>query len=83
MYCNFNDDGISDFMTVGHGNENMEVSSEYTVAIISKPDGSYYDDRFTESVGYYHGSTIGDFDNDGDVDIFLCDTNNKTSTFYI
>ncbi len=84
MYCDFNDDGIPDFMTVGHGNENLQDPRAYPVAIISNPDGTYYDVRFTESVGYYHGSTLGDFDNDGDIDIFLMDASpDCTSAFWI
>jgi len=84
MSCDFNDDGIPDFMTVGHGNENLQDPRAYPVAIISRSDGTYHDVRFTDSVGYYHGSSVGDFDNDGDVDIFLMDASlDKTSAFWI
>jgi len=83
MSADFNDDGIPDFMTVGHGYDSPPYPGEYTVALLSRPDGSYYDVRFTDLIGYYHGSTLGDFDNDGDVDVFLMDSSNKTSAFLI
>ena len=83
MHCDFNDDGIPDFMTVGHGYDLPPYPGEYAVALLSRPDGSYYDIRFKDLIGYYHGSTLGDFDNDGDVDVFLMDSGNRTSAFLV
>ncbi|MBL4704884.1 MAG: VCBS repeat-containing protein [Flavobacteriales bacterium] len=39
-------------------------------------DGNYtqiYNDEVTDSIGYHHGATLVDYDNDGFLDLYICD----------
>lgn len=73
LYGDFNGDNVPDICFVGHGWDAEPWPGEYPVMLLSSSDGRYEETRFTEIVGYFHGSAAGDFDNDGDLDVFLLD----------
>lgn len=73
MSGDLNGDGIPDFILVGHGYDEEPWPGESPVVVCSNSTGGYYAQIITETVGYYHGSTVGDYDNDGDLDIVLID----------
>lgn len=69
----YNGDGVIDFFLIGHGYDADPFPGEYPVALLSGPNGTYSDSRYTELVSFYHGGASADFDNDGDLDIVLVD----------
>ena len=77
IYGDYNHDGFPDICLLGHGYDGEPWPGEYPVILMSGYDGVYSDVRLTELVSYYHGGASGDFDNDGDLDIFLCDNFGK------
>jgi hypothetical protein len=75
-YADFNDDGYPDFCSFSSGYDRAGMTGDYPVVLMSSPDGTYTDLRFTDyNHGYFHGGTTGDFDNDGDIDILFWDMN--------
>lgn len=83
MYCDFNDDGLPDITIAGHGSEIPGVEGMYPMILMSNSDGTYSELRFPDLFGYHHGSSLGDFDNDGDVDFFLLDAFKGNTAFLI
>lgn len=73
LYGDFNDDNVPDVCFVGHGWDAEPWPGEYPVLLLSAENGLYKETRFTDIIGYFHGSAAGDYDNDGDLDIFLLD----------
>jgi hypothetical protein len=78
IYGNYNGDDMPDICLLGHGYDGEPWPGEYPVLLMSGKDGKYEDVRITEIVSYYHGGASGDIDNDGDLDIFLCDNFGKS-----
>ena len=83
IYGEYNADGIVDICIISHGYDAEPWPGDYPLILLSNTDGSYRDVRFPSIVGYYHGGTAGDFDNDGDTDIFFSDSQNEDSVFLI
>ena len=83
IYGEYNGDGIVDFCIISHGWDAEPFPGDYPLILLSNTDGSYRDVRFPDFVGYFHGGTAGDFDNDGDTDIFFSDSMNEDSVFLI
>lgn len=71
IYGDFNGDGLTDICMIGHGWDYQPWPGEYPILLFSNPDGSYTARRLTDYVSFFHGGTSADFDNDGDLDIFL------------
>lgn len=71
IYGDYNEDGYPDICLIGHGYDTDPWGGEYPVLLMSNPDGFYKDIRFTDYVSFYHGGSQGDYDNDGDLDIFI------------
>lgn len=71
IYGDFNKDGYPDFCPISHGWDHEPWPGDYPVIVLSSPSGEYSNDRYTDVVGYFHGGASGDFDNDGDLDIFM------------
>ena len=80
-YADFNDDGWPDFCSFSSGYDRSGTKGDYPVILMSGPDGVYHDLRFTQWQKWelaedetviqktsFHGGTVGDFDNDGDID---------------
>ena len=73
----YNLDGKPDVFMADHGHEDLESNIFYFAhpsIMLSNEEGSY-DFNVLENLplDFYHGATSGDFDNDGDLDIF-CST---------
>jgi hypothetical protein len=79
LFGDFNNDGFVDFFLVGHGYDAAPLPGEYPVSLMSDGNGGFTEKRYTELVGFFHGATTGDFDNDGDLDIILSDGNQTTN----
>jgi uncharacterized repeat protein (TIGR02543 family) len=74
MYADFNNDDKPDILLIGHGTEQPDARiGIYPMILMSSSSGTYDAVRFEELWGYYHGGSIGDIDNDGDLDIVLPD----------
>ncbi len=74
MYADFNNDEKPDILLIGHGTEQPGARiGVYPIILMSSPSGIYDAVRFEDIWGYYHGGSIGDIDNDGDLDIVLPD----------
>ncbi len=73
FYGDFNGDGNVDIAIVGHGYDGAPWPGESPIILFGSSSGEYTMQYLTEVHGYYHGSCAGDFDNDGDLDIFLLD----------
>ncbi len=71
LTADFNKDKRDDVYLATYGNE-LSGAGEPDVVLLSRPDGSYV--RSTSaalaSPTWSHGASIGDVDNDGDIDIF-------------
>jgi hypothetical protein len=77
-WCDFNNDGMLDFFVTGH---NLN-GNDFEHAVFYRGEGN---NHFTEgnidaiTRVIYSNQALGDFDNDGDIDVFLCGT---TSGFH-
>jgi len=79
IYGDYNNDGFPDIVLLGHGYDTDPWPGEYPVILMSSPSGVYTDIRFKElNGGFYHGGSSGDFDNDGDLDVFILDNFGRT-----
>ncbi len=67
----YNGDTYLDILLVGHGWDHDDFPGEYPVFLYGSANGIFSEKRLTSLVGYFHGGTSGDFDNDGDLDIIL------------
>ena len=73
-YADLNDDGLPDFCSFSSGYDREGMTGDYPVVLMSGPDGVYTDLRYTDyDHGYFHGGTVGDIDNDGDIDVLFWD----------
>ncbi len=74
MYADFNNDDKPDILLIGHGTEQPGARmGVYPMILMSSPSGTFDAIRFENLWGYNHGGSIGDIDNDGDMDIILPD----------
>ena len=71
MYGDYNADGYPDICLLGHGYDIDPWGGEYPIILMSSPSGIFKENRYTDYVSFYHGGSQGDFDNDGDLDIFI------------
>lgn len=81
----FNSDGFVDVFLIGHGWDRDDFPGEYPVLLLGSANGVFLENRLTNYVGYFHGGSSGDFDNDGDLDIILNTTRlgNNQFTFLV
>ena len=73
LNADFNGDRIPDIAFLGHGYDHEPYSGEYPVLVYGSSEGVFSEHRLTDIVGFFHGGSAGDFDNDGDVDLYLQD----------
>lgn len=82
LYGDFNNDGKVDFFLVGHGYDKQPFPGEFLKVLMSNSDGSYTETEFSD-VSFFHGGATGDFDNDGDLDVFVTDAGRGYATIYV
>lgn len=78
--ADFNSDGVLDFINVSHP-EKIEKDTSYLDIVLSNQTGW---EQFTLSTptrfngeGYHHGVSVGDIDNDGDIDFVVAQWHNS------
>ena len=69
----FNGDGYPDICLISHGYDSDPYPGDYPIILLSNGNGGFTDHRYTELIGYFHSGASGDFDNDGDIDLFYLD----------
>lgn len=72
--ADFNGDGLDDVFIAAHGQDGRPFPGENDVLILSTTDGTHVDASDTHLPyleAMSHGTTAGDIDNDGDVDILV------------
>tara|TARA_B110000240_G_scaffold80284_1_gene91542 strand:- start:118 stop:1578 length:1461 start_codon:yes stop_codon:yes gene_type:complete len=69
----FNNDSYVDFFLIGHGYDKQPFPGEFNKSLISNGNGGYIETNYTSLESFYHGGASGDFDNDGDLDVFVTD----------
>jgi hypothetical protein len=66
----FNGDNKMDAFIIGHGYDATPFPGESPVLLINNGSGFNYK-KLNSVSGFFHGGSSADFDNDGDLDIFL------------
>ena len=79
-YGDFNGDGQVDICIVGHGYDAEPWPGASPVFLMSTPSGAYTCTEISETVGFYHGSAVGDVDNDGDLDVLLLNSGDGSTS---
>ena len=79
----YNGDGKPDFFSIGHGLDQPPFPGDYPIALMSNEDGTYTSFEFLDYVSFYHGGSSADYDNDGDLDVFLIDAGRGDAIFFI
>ena|GEM_PF-1547009 len=82
--ADFNSDGILDFVAASHP-EKINEEFSYLDVVISNSFGwtqetLYAPSRFRQE-GYFHGVSVGDVDNDGDIDIVVANFHDSEGQF--
>ncbi len=75
--ADFNGDGRSDLVFVGHGYDFPPYPGEQSRLLIQTPDGRLVSDpaRLPRVDRFTHNVSVADIDRDGDLDIFMCNVN--------
>ena len=75
--ADFNNDGFDDFFAAAHGLDTAPFSGEANLLLLSDPNGGLIDagkdDPLFNYSGYTHAASIGDVNNDGNLDIVTSD----------
>lgn len=74
LVADFNGDGRSDVILVGHGYDFPPFPGEQSRLLIQTPDGRLVEEagRLPSGIKFTHNVAAADIDRDGDVDIFFC-----------
>jgi hypothetical protein len=67
----FNKDGFPDIFFIGHGIDVSPYPGEYPILLTNQDGTGFQETRFENLIGFWHGASSGDVDNDGDIDIVL------------
>ena len=79
----FNNDNYVDFFLIGHGYDKQPFPGEFNKSLISNGNGCYTEINYTDLESFYHGGSSGDFDNDGDLDIFVTDAGRGKAAIFV
>lgn len=79
----YNNDGFPDIFFLGHGYDSEPFPGEYPVLLLSDTKGGFSEKRYTEYIGFFHSGCSGDYDNDGDLDIIVGDSQSQNSYTFI
>lgn len=66
----YNGDNLMDAFIIGHGYDASPFPGESPVLLLNNGNGFNYQ-KLTNVSGFFHGGSSADFDNDGDLDIFI------------
>lgn len=79
----YNNDGDVDIFFIGHGYDKQPFPGEFNKVLLSNGSGTFIENNFVDIVSFFHGGASGDFDNDGDLDVFVTDAGRGFAGFYI
>jgi hypothetical protein len=71
----YNGDGKMDIFVIGHGYDQPPFPGEAPYVILSSPSGYVMGSGLDSFIGFQHGGSSADIDNDNDIDVFVTDTN--------
>jgi hypothetical protein len=84
IVADFNGDGNPDVYIADHGYDKPPYPGSTNVLLLSDENGHLIASRIHQELkGFHHGASAADVDNDGDVDIFVCDTTRNPKYFLI
>jgi len=66
----YNNDNLPDAFIIGHGYDADPFPGESPILLINNGSGFNYQ-KLSSISGFFHGGSSADFDNDGDLDIFI------------
>ena len=66
----YNGDNLIDAFIIGHGYDANPFPGESPILLLNNGNGFNYQ-KLNSISGFYHGGSSADFDNDGDLDIFI------------
>ena len=78
----FNMDNYVDYFLIGHGYDRQPFPGEFPKALMSDGQGGFTETEYTSEVSFFHGGSSGDFDNDGDLDIFVVEAGRGKSSIF-
>lgn len=67
----YNHDGLIDAFIIGHGYDANPFPGESPIILFNDEGKKFEGKKLNNIKGFYHGGSSADFDNDGDLDIFL------------
>jgi len=79
----FNNDQYVDFFLIGHGYDKQPFPGEFPKVLMSNGQGGFVETEYSNEVSFFHGGSSGDYDNDGDLDVFLIDAGGGKSAIYV
>ena len=79
----FNADGRKDIFVCAHGYDAAPFPGTVNALLLSDGNGQWVaaNQSWSSYVGFHHGCTSDDIDNDGDIDIFVTDS--KTMSYFL
>ena len=82
--ADFNADGVLDFVAASHP-EQIDAEFSHLDVVISNDTGwkqeTLYSPNRSNQEGYFHGVSVGDVDNDGDIDIVVANFHDPEGQF--